>query len=81
MIADMRVEGNGKTSERLVREQLELEPGAAARSAALGRSRRNLYDTGAFSMVDITREPDAPTSTERESRSPHRRNGEPCRCA
>ena len=57
VIADLRVEGNRKTSDRLVREQLEIEPAQPLDLSALGRSRRNLYDTGAFSMVDITREP------------------------
>ena len=57
VIADLRVAGNQKTSDRLVREQLEIETAQPLDLSALGRSRRNLYDTGAFSMVDITREP------------------------
>ena len=49
-------------SEQLVREQVELDAGAAARPVARWRkSRRNLYDTGAFSIVDIT----APSATRR----------------
>ena len=59
-IAGLKVQGNRKTSDRLVSEQLEIETGQPLDLAALGRSRRNLYDTGAFSMVDITRTPVAP---------------------
>jgi outer membrane protein assembly factor BamA len=70
VIADLRVAGHRKTSDRLVAEQLEIAPGEPLDLARLGRSRRNLYDTGAFSMVDITREPvegtDEPTEPERE---------------
>jgi outer membrane protein assembly complex protein YaeT len=56
IVADIAVEGNEKTSERLVRGQLEVAPGQPLNLSALGRSRRNLYDTGGFSIVDITRE-------------------------
>ena len=52
----MVIEGNDKTSERLVREQLELTPSQPHDLGALSRSRKNLYETGAFSIVDITRE-------------------------
>lgn len=55
VIADIVVEGNDKTSDRLVREQLELSPAQPLDLSALSRSRRNLYDTGAFSVIDITR--------------------------
>lgn len=57
VIADVRVAGNRKTSDRLLDEQLEIEAGQPLDLALLGRSRRNLYETGAFSLVDITREP------------------------
>jgi outer membrane protein assembly factor BamA/autotransporter translocation and assembly factor TamB len=57
VIADIRVAGNRKASDRLVTEQLEIEAGQPLDLAVLGRSRRNLYETGAFSLVDITREP------------------------
>jgi outer membrane protein assembly factor BamA len=68
VIADIAVQGNAKTSDRLVREQLELETARPLDLAALARSRRNLYDTNAFSIVDIAREELAvsgsPTGTE-----------------
>ena len=56
VIAGITVEGHAETSERLVREQVELKPDAPLDLGALARSRRNLYDTGAFSIADITRE-------------------------
>ncbi len=56
VIADIAIEGTGKTSEHLVREQVELSAGQPLNLSALAKSRRNLYDTGAFSIVDITRE-------------------------
>jgi outer membrane protein assembly complex protein YaeT len=56
VIADIAIDGNQKTSERLVREQLELTPEQPLDLGALSRSRKNLYETGAFSIVDITRD-------------------------
>jgi outer membrane protein assembly complex protein YaeT len=55
VVADIAVNGNRKTSERLVRGQLEMEPSDPLDLAVLARSRRNLYSTGAFSIADITR--------------------------
>jgi outer membrane protein assembly factor BamA len=57
IVRDIQVAGNDRTSERLAREQLDIEVGAPLDLAALGRSRRNLYDTRAFASVDVTREP------------------------
>ena len=56
VIADVVVAGNDETSNRLVREQVELVEGQPLDLSLLARSRRNLYDTGAFSIVDVTRE-------------------------
>ncbi|HUE86143.1 MAG TPA: translocation/assembly module TamB domain-containing protein [Vicinamibacterales bacterium] len=56
VVADITVAGNEQTSDRLIREQLEVEVGAPLDVGALARSRRNLYDTGAFSIADIARE-------------------------
>ena len=56
VIAEIGVEGNSRTSERLVRGQMELSPDQPLDLAVLARSRRNLYGTGAFSIADITRE-------------------------
>jgi outer membrane protein assembly complex protein YaeT len=56
VIADIGVAGNDRSSDRLIREQLEVDVGAPLDIGALARSRRNLYDTGAFSIADIARE-------------------------
>ncbi|MBA3270256.1 MAG: translocation/assembly module TamB domain-containing protein, partial [Acidobacteria bacterium] len=56
VVAAVNIQGNAQTSDRLVREQLEVRPEAPLDLSALARSRRNLYDTRAFSIVDITRE-------------------------
>src|SRR4029453_843729 len=41
----------------LVQEQIQLVDAQPLDLSALARSRRNLYDTGAFSVVDITQRP------------------------
>ncbi|RPI57832.1 MAG: hypothetical protein EHM55_00405 [Acidobacteria bacterium] len=56
VIAGISVEGNEQTSDRLVREQVELHPEEALDLKALARSRSNLYATRAFSLADITRD-------------------------
>ena len=56
VVADISVTGNQRTSEQLIRREVELEPLQPLDLAVLARSRRNLYSTGAFSIADITRE-------------------------
>ena len=78
VVSDIVVSGQDRTSDRLVREQLEVEPSQALDLAALSRSRRNLYDTGAFSVVDVTRETilrrkTTPPATARTSQAARRR--------
>jgi outer membrane protein insertion porin family len=55
VIADVAIAGNERVSNRLVRGQIQLSPNEPLDLNALARSRRNLYSTGAFSFVDITR--------------------------
>jgi outer membrane protein assembly complex protein YaeT len=62
VISDIRVAGNDEISEQLVLEQLEIEPQQPLNLRALSRSRKNLYDSGAFSMVDLSGETVAETS-------------------
>jgi outer membrane protein assembly factor BamA len=40
----------------MIRTQLEVEPGGVLDLQKLGNSRRNLYNTGAYSLVEIVRE-------------------------
>ena len=56
IVAEVRIAGNDETSNRLVREQVLLTPGTPLNLQALSRSRKNLYDSGAFSVVDLSRE-------------------------
>ena len=56
VVEAVRVAGNEQTSDRLVREQVALEPSTPLDLGELGQSRRNLYETGAFSLVEITRD-------------------------
>ena len=55
VIRDIVVEGNENTSDNLIRTQLEVKPGDILNLKKLANSRRNLYHTGAYSMVEITR--------------------------
>jgi outer membrane protein assembly complex protein YaeT len=56
VVAEIAVEGNRRTTDDLVRGEIELTPSEPLDLAVLARSRRNLYNTGAFSIADITRE-------------------------
>ena len=56
IVKDIRIAGNDKTSERLVREQIIVSPDEPLNLQALSRSRKNLYDSGAFSIVDLSRD-------------------------
>jgi outer membrane protein insertion porin family len=55
-VVDIVVEGNEQVRSRLVERQLVVEPGEPLPVAMLGESRRRLYDTRAFALVDIVRE-------------------------
>jgi outer membrane protein assembly complex protein YaeT len=63
VVASIDVEGNRRTSEQLVRGQVELTPSQPLDLAVLARSRRNLYSTGAYSIADITRVEASPDKT------------------
>jgi len=56
VVSEIRIAGNDKTSDRLVREQVIVKPESELNLQALSRSRRNLYNSGAFSIVDLSRE-------------------------
>ena len=57
VVQKIEVSGNDATSETLVRSQLTLKTGDALEPAKLTESRRNLYSTGAYSLVDLERVP------------------------
>ena len=56
VIAGITIQGNRRVSNRLVQRQIQLAEAQPLDLSALARSRRNLYETGAFSVVDITRQ-------------------------
>lgn len=56
VVRDVRVEGRDNTSENLVRTQVDTRVGDIVDFTRLGESRRNLYGTGAFALVEIARE-------------------------
>lgn len=60
VVEEVIVEGNRDTSEKLIRSQLDIRPGDPVNLIKIGNSRRKLYNTGAFAVVEITRE-DPPT--------------------
>lgn len=60
-IAEVRVAGNRRTSANLIRNQSGLRQGEVAGVQKFSDARRNLYSTGAFSLVEIeTREVPGP---------------------
>ena len=56
MIREIVIEGNDRTSDGFVRRQLSINQGELLDLDKIGRSRTNLYNTGAFSMVDFETE-------------------------
>jgi outer membrane protein assembly complex protein YaeT len=56
VVSEIRIAGNDKTSNRLVRNEVIVKPNEPLNLQALSRSRRNLYDSGAFSVVDLSRD-------------------------
>jgi outer membrane protein assembly complex protein YaeT len=55
VLAGISVTGTERVSDHLVQAQMQLSAGEPLDLGSLARSRRNLYGTGAFSLVDITR--------------------------
>jgi outer membrane protein assembly complex protein YaeT len=53
VVREIAVEGNRRTDEQFARERLELQPGDVLDYDRLNRSRKKLYDTGAYARADI----------------------------
>jgi len=60
VVSKIEVEGNRATSQKLVSGQVTLKEGDTLEPAKLAESRRNLYSTGAFALVDLERIPAGP---------------------
>ena len=57
VVQKIEISGNDATSDNLVRSQLALKVGDAVEPAKVTESRRNLYSTGAYALVDLERVP------------------------
>jgi outer membrane protein assembly factor BamA/autotransporter translocation and assembly factor TamB len=57
VVAAIDVNGAQETTPHLVSSELEIQTGEPLDLSALSRSRKNLYSTRAFALVDITRNP------------------------
>lgn len=55
----LTIQGKGRVSERLVRRELLLRRGDVYRRSRMLRSGERLYDTGLFSQVQISPQPDS----------------------
>lgn len=62
VVESVAVNGNDVTSTGLVQSQLELKKGDPLDLQVLSHSRRNLYTTGAYSLIDIQRNALEPVS-------------------
>ncbi len=62
VVESVAVNGNDITSTGLIRSQLELKKGDPLDLQVLSHSRRNLYTTGAYSLIDIQRNALEPVS-------------------
>ncbi len=57
VVEKIEISGNDATSDGLIRSQLAFKVGDALEPGKLTESRRNLYSTGAYSLVDLERVP------------------------
>ncbi len=60
IVQAVEIEGNRATSDNLVRIQLALRSGDVLDLQKANRSRRSLYETGAYSLVEIRPKPEEP---------------------
>jgi|GEM_PF-6454860 len=56
-VAQIRIEGLSATSEAFVKRRMTLYQGAALSNEAVNQSRKNLLDSGAYTMLDIDSKP------------------------
>jgi outer membrane protein assembly complex protein YaeT len=57
VVEKVEIEGRRNTSDKFVRGQVEIPPGTVLDFTRTSKARRNLYDTGAYSLVDIQAQP------------------------
>jgi len=54
IVNEIVIAGFDKTSETLIKSQIEVKAGDILNLQKLSKSRRNLYNTGAYSLVEMT---------------------------
>ena len=54
VVSEIVIGGFDKTNENLIRSQIEVKPSDILNLQKLSKSRRNLYNTGAYSLVEMT---------------------------
>jgi outer membrane protein assembly complex protein YaeT len=57
VVKNIEIEGNRETSDGMIRSQIPLKPGEILDYRETNKSRRQLYDTGAYRLVDIQPQP------------------------
>ena len=72
IIKEVAVKGEEKTSEHLVRKQIKLKEGDVLDTEKVAQSRISLYDTGAFTLVDIETQEIKPDGTLNDNQEPVR---------
>src|SRR5690606_9537845 len=60
VVTRVDVSGNNWVSRGLISSQIRVKPTEVLNAAELANSRANLYQTGAFQLVEITRKDDPP---------------------
>ena len=56
VVQEIVLEGNTKTGDGFVRRQVNIEPGEALDLEKISRARKNLYETGVYSLADLETE-------------------------
>ncbi len=57
IIEKITIEGNNRTSKKFIENQMDVEPGDVLSYEKTGTARKSLYNTGAYSLVDIDTQP------------------------
>lgn len=72
VVQEIEVEGNIRTGEQFARERLEVQQGQVLDYDKLNRSRKKLYDTGAYARADLFVEESAAAGSSHAGQRPVR---------
>ncbi len=70
VVEDIQITGNDAVSRGLISSQILVKPGDILDADKLANSRANLYDTGAFQLVEIDRKPVTASQNGQSGRGP-----------